>query len=124
MSNSYTKAAFDLTVTVAEADMLRRVIATVELIDDTEAGIDVREAHYTSLGPDFAALFPRSDEEPRREGAVVLKAPDGMVLAIERRQGRWRLVVYRDPLTGQLARAWVHASAVSPLAPPVDADAR
>ena len=64
MSNSYTKAAFDLTVTVAEADMLRRVIATVELIDDTEAGIDVREAHYTSLGPDFAALFPRSDEDP------------------------------------------------------------
>ncbi|WP_167875032.1 hypothetical protein, partial [Escherichia coli] len=56
--------AFDLTVTVAEADMLRRVIATVELIDDTEAGIDVREAHYTSLGPDFAALFPRSDEDP------------------------------------------------------------
>ena len=64
MSNSYTKAAFDLTVTVAEADMLRRVIAAVELIDGTEARSDVRDAHYASLGPDFAALFPRSDEDP------------------------------------------------------------
>ncbi|API60179.1 hypothetical protein BSL82_13465 [Tardibacter chloracetimidivorans] len=64
MSNSYTKAAFDLTVTVAEAGMLRRVIAAVELIDDTEAGSDVREARYASLRPDFAALFPRGDEDP------------------------------------------------------------
>ena len=64
MSNSYTKAAFDLTVTVAEADMLRRVIAAVERIDGTEAGSDVRDAHYASLGKDFADLFPRGDEDP------------------------------------------------------------
>lgn len=64
MFNSYTKAAFKLTVTVAEADMLRRVIAAVERIDGTEAGIDVRDAHYASLGPAFAALLPRSDEDP------------------------------------------------------------
>ncbi|WP_156454152.1 MULTISPECIES: hypothetical protein [unclassified Sphingomonas] len=83
-------------------------------------------------GEAYVAYLPRAElsrdatfrREPRRAGAVVLKAPDGLVLAIERRQGRWRLVMYRDPLTGQLARAWVYANAVSPLAPPVDADAR
>lgn len=95
---------------------------------------ETRRYHEAEARADeaYVADLPRAElsrdatfrREPRREGAVVLKAPDGMVLAIERRQGRWRLVVYRDPLTGQLARAWVHASAVSPLAPPVDADAR
>jgi hypothetical protein len=92
---------------------------------------ETRRYHEAEARADeaYVADLPRAElsrdatfrREPRREGAVVLKAPDGMVLAIERRQGRWRLVVYRDPLTGQLARAWVYASAVSPLAPPVDA---
>lgn len=64
MSNSYTKAAFSLAVTSAEAEMLRRVIATVELIGDAEAGSDMRDVQYACLGPDFAALFPRGDEDP------------------------------------------------------------
>ncbi|WP_210358976.1 hypothetical protein [Sphingomonas beigongshangi] len=64
MSNSYIKAAFDLTVTIAEADMLRRVIAAVELIDEAGGAIEDRGAHWPSLGPDFATLFPRSDENP------------------------------------------------------------
>lgn len=95
---------------------------------------ETRRYHEAEARADeaYVADLPRAElsrdatfrREPRRAGAVVLKAPDGMVLAIERRQGRWRLVMYRDPLTGQLARAWVYANAVSPLAPPVDADAR
>lgn len=95
---------------------------------------ETRRYHEAEARADeaYVAGLPRAElsrdatlrREPRREGAVVLKAPEGMVLAIERRQGRWRLVMYRDPLIGQLARAWVYASAVSPLAPPVDADAR
>lgn len=66
-----------------------------------------------------AATFRRA---PERTGAVVLKAPAGMPLAIQQRRGAWRLVVYRDPLTAQLARAWVYGSAVTPLAPAMEAD--
>jgi hypothetical protein len=61
--------------------------------------------------------------EPRIDGAVVLKARKETVLAIEGSQGRWRLVVFRDPLSDQLARAWVYATAISPLAPPLAPDA-
>jgi hypothetical protein len=64
MSNSYTKAAFGLAVTSAEADLLRRVIAVIQLIGDADVSIEVLEAHYRDIGPDFAALFPRTELSP------------------------------------------------------------
>lgn len=64
MSNSYTKAAFGLAVTSAEADLLRRVITAIEMIGDAENSIDALEAHYATIGADFAALFPRTELSP------------------------------------------------------------
>lgn len=64
MSNSYTKAAFGIAVTSGEAGLLRRVVGAIELIGDAEMGLDVLEAHYRDLGADFAALFPRTSENP------------------------------------------------------------
>lgn len=46
----------------------------------------------------------------------MLKSKAGEVVAIEKRQGRWRLAVFRDPLSNQLARAWVYETALRPLA--------
>lgn len=76
----------------------------------------------------FVADLPRAEllrpatfrRTPERSGAVVLKAPVGMPLALQQRRGAWRLVVYRDPLTDQLARGWVYGKAVTPLAPAVE----
>ncbi len=64
MSNSYTKAAFGVVVTSAEADLLRRVIAAIELIGDTDVSVDALEVHYRDIGRDFAALFPRTERSP------------------------------------------------------------
>lgn len=64
MSNSYTKAAFGLVVTAAEADLLRRVAAAIEMIGDADIGIDTLETHYATVGADFAALFPRTEFSP------------------------------------------------------------
>jgi hypothetical protein len=64
MSNSYTKAAFTLVVTAAEADLLRRVVAAIEMIGDASIGHDAFETHYARVGADFAALFPRSELSP------------------------------------------------------------
>ena len=64
MSNSYTKAAFGLAITSAEADLLRRVITAIEMIGDAEISIDALEAHYATIGADFAALFPRTELSP------------------------------------------------------------
>lgn len=73
----------------------------------------------------YVANLPRAElsrdatfrRTPERSGQVVLKAPKGAVLAIAENRGRWRLVVYRDPLSNQLARAWVYETAVTLLAP-------
>ncbi|OYX59765.1 MAG: hypothetical protein B7Y89_17655 [Novosphingobium sp. 32-60-15] len=64
MSNSYTKAAFSLVVTAAEADLLRRVVAAIEMIGDADIGIDTLEAHHAAIGADFASLFPRTELSP------------------------------------------------------------
>jgi hypothetical protein len=63
-----------------------------------------------------AATLRRS---PMRSGAVVLEAQAGMELAIARREGKWRLALFRDPLSNQLLRAWVYETAVTPLSEPV-----
>lgn len=62
------------------------------------------------------AIFRR---KPERAGEVVLKASEGEVVAIAKTQGRWRLVVFRDPLSNQLAQAWVYQTALTPLAQPL-----
>jgi hypothetical protein len=62
--------------------------------------------------------------KPGRAGEVVLKAKTGQVVAIEKKQGRWRLIVFRDPLSNQLARAWVYETALMPLAPALGEDGR
>lgn len=75
----------------------------------------------------YLADLPRAEltrdatfrRKPVRDGDVVLKAPKGMEVAIAKAQGRWRLIVFRDPLSNQLAQAWVYATAVTPLAPPL-----
>ena len=61
-------------------------------------------------------------DAPSRSGAVVWKAPQDTEIAVEESKGRWRKVLFRDPLSGQLARAWVYATAVTPLAAPLPAE--
>jgi hypothetical protein len=76
----------------------------------------------------YVADLPRAElardatlrRTPERAGAVVMKAPRGMLLAVEKSERRWRLVVFRDPLSNQLARAWVYETAVTLLAPALD----
>ena len=65
------------------------------------------------------ATFRRT---PSAQGEVVLKAPRGAEVAIAQTQGDWHLVIYRDPLSQQLARAWVFETAVTPLASPLADD--
>lgn len=64
MSNSYTKAAFCISVGLAEADLLRRVVGAIELIGDAEISIEALDAHYRDLGGDFAECFPRTADSP------------------------------------------------------------
>lgn len=95
---------------------------------------DTRRYHEAEARADeaYVSNLPRAElardatfrRKPERAGEVVLRAPVGMVLAIEQRSGRWRRVVFRDPLSDQLSRAWVYATAVTELAEPLDEGGR
>lgn len=76
----------------------------------------------------FLAALPRAEvvrdatlrRKPERAGEVVLHLQAGDAVAIEKSQERWRLVVFRDPLSHQLSRAWVYHTALAPLADGLD----
>lgn len=95
---------------------------------------DTRRYHEAEARADeaYVSNLPRAElardatfrRKPERAGEVVLRAPVGMVLAIEQRSGRWRRVVFRDPLSDQLSRAWVYATAVTELAEPLDEEGK
>lgn len=78
---------------------------------------------------DFLDTLPRAEivrdatlrRKPERAGEVVLHMRAGDAVAIEKARGRWRLVVFRDPLSSQLSRAWVYHTALAPLADRLDA---
>jgi hypothetical protein len=89
--------------------------AETQRLGEAEARAD--EAYVADLPRAELARDATFRRTPERAGDVVLRAPKGTVLAIEKAQGRWCLVVFRDPLSNQLARAWVYATAVTRLAP-------
>lgn len=81
-----------------------------------EAEARANEAYLKNLPRAELSRDAAFRRKPERAGEVVLKAPQGMSVAIEKSGGRWRLVVFRDPLSEQLSHAWVYASAIRPLA--------
>ena len=89
-------------------DKLDKILATTEAAN---------EAYVSEL--------PRAELKRgaaiRREGqaraTVLMRGEAGMLLAVKESRGKWRLVVYRDPLTDQLSEGWVYAPAVRMLDP-------
>ena len=89
-------------------------------IDSLQRKLDTIRDAESSLNEAFVSSLPRAElsrdanirREPRRGGDLLLRAPKGTLVAVMRSVGRWRLVVYRDPLTDQLSQGWVYAPAV------------
>lgn len=77
---------------------------------------------------DFLDALPRAEivrdatlrRKPERAGEVVLHMQAGDAVVIEKAHRRWRLVVFRDPLSNQLSRAWVYHTALAPLTDALD----
>lgn len=63
MANNYLYAAFAVTVTVPEADLISAVEAAIEAIED-DLDAPERRAAFEALGPAFAAAFPPSSDDP------------------------------------------------------------
>jgi hypothetical protein len=83
-----------------------------------EAAAQSEEAFLAGLPRAYLTRDATFRSEPAGDAAIVLKAPKGTELAIEQMRGRWQKIVFRDPLSMQLARAWVYYTALAPLAAP------
>lgn len=101
--------------------------AQVQMLDDTHRSTAdlAREFHAyreseRHLDDAYVADLPRAElrrraiirAEPNADGRALMRAPKGTLLAIVRTERRWRLAVYRDPLTDALVQGWIHAPAV------------
>lgn len=76
MANSYTKAAFGVAVTPAEAGVLAKARAAAEFLAGGEDEPGAREARFAALGADFAAVFPAGAEDPFEGFLALFDDPD------------------------------------------------
>lgn len=102
------------------AEMKAEVETLKEKLDKIHASNIAANEAYVS---DLPRAELRRPAPIRRDGnaraAILLKGPAGMLLAVKQNKGRWRQVVYRDPLTDQLAEGWIYAPAVQLLDAPM-----
>lgn len=63
MANNYIHAAFAVTVTASEAQLIAGVEAAIEAIDQDLPG-EARQEAYDNLGLAFAAVFPPIGDDP------------------------------------------------------------
>lgn len=90
-------------------------------IDSVRATLNkIAEANDPSDAAEISAL-PRGElkrkavvrSEPHRTAMKLSDLSKGNPVAIVRRQQRWALIMFRDPLTDQLSRGWVYGDAVA-----------
>lgn len=63
MANNYIQAAFAVTVTASEAQLIAGVETAIEAIDQDLLG-EARQEAYDNLGPAFATVFPPIGDDP------------------------------------------------------------
>lgn len=104
MSPAEKKAAVEMRADLETLqDKLDRILAANEAAD---------EAYVSALPRAELKRSVAIRREGRAGAAVLMRGEAGMLLAVKASRGRWRLVVYRDPLTAQLSEGWVYAPAV------------
>lgn len=63
MANNYIYAAFAVTITASEAELIAAAETAIDAMDEDLQGEDRREA-YNALGPAFAEAFPPISDDP------------------------------------------------------------
>src|SRR3546814_15209459 len=64
MANHFVKASFVLTVTEAEAEVLRQIEDATGILDDSGFEQDELAAAYAALGESFTSCFPSIEADP------------------------------------------------------------
>jgi hypothetical protein len=111
----------------------QKVVAEMQAeFESMEDKLDKILATTEAANEAYVAELPRAElrrsaaicREGQARARVLMRGEAGMLLAVKESRGRWRLVVYRDPLTDQLSEGWVHAPAVRMLDQPEELSRR
>jgi hypothetical protein len=73
----------------------------------------LNETYVSDLPKAHLARQSNIRHRPSRDSSKVLVLGAGTLVAIIRSEGRWKLVVFRDPLTDQLSQGWVYGASVT-----------
>lgn len=120
-------AFMPLVVTPDMSPAEKKVVAEMKAeVETLQEKFDKIQAANMAANEAYVADLPRAELKRaapiRRDGdakaIILLKGPQGMLLAVKQSKDRWCQVVYRDPLTDQLAQGWVYAGAVQLLDDP------
>jgi len=99
----------------------KKVVAEMQAeVTTLKDKLETMQAADVAASEAYVSALPRAELRRaapiRREASagagMLLRGPPGMLLAVKESRPRWRRVVYRDPLTDQLAEGWVNAGAV------------
>jgi hypothetical protein len=99
-------------------EMLAKVDAVQSQLKSFQQAEDAREEAYLSTLPK-AELAKKSNirANPRKDAPRILVTQPGTMAGVIRTEGRWKLIVVRDPLTDQLLQGWVFGTSVTMLQP-------
>jgi hypothetical protein len=73
----------------------------------------LNESYVSDLPKAQLARKSNIRRSPAKDSPRVLAAESGTLVAIARSKGRWKMVVFRDPLTDQLSQGWVYGTLIT-----------
>ena len=96
-------------------------------IDTLQSQFHELQRAEDALNEAYVSELPRAEltrksnirRNPHKDAPKVVAAEPGTLVAVARSEGRWKLVVFRDPLTDQLSQGWVYGRSVAMFDPDV-----
>jgi hypothetical protein len=112
-------------LTPAEQHAHGEVVGRMKIVEEKLEEILVAD---NAANQAYVAIYPRGElkriapirRDPQVKAPILMRGAAGMQVAVKESLGRWRLVIYRDPLTNQLSEGWIFAPAIDMYAAPKD----
>jgi hypothetical protein len=107
----------------------KKIVAEMKVeIETLEQRIASLLAAHEMANEAYVGDLPRAElkrtapirREPQGKAPILMRGEANLLLAVKECRGKWRLVVYRDPLSDQLSEGWVYAPSVRLLDAPGD----
>lgn len=122
MANHFIKASFTLSVTAAEAEVLRRVEDALAIIEiEADLDRDEQERRYDALGGRFGTCFPKTEADVFATFRDIFSDPDhprlGFSMSIEPTgpDGNCSVWIHGDQIDVEVAANLIQAAAPSTL---------